>query len=312
MNCRAQSIHVSLVFYLLLLFCRTSSAQEDDLLYAVAQGPTPVLNTPEFAAVFGGADGRTLKEDKTGLIRELEWIAFSGTVFEINDIYDYGEYRIYKVVSAEYPYRSESGYFIDSRFVDIRSASPDPRKIIVPSQATIIQNLRENEDIDLYVWGGNISDGVPSLLELYPPQGELDPVTRKRWQLQGLDCSGLLFEATNGYTPRNTSALVNFGEPVHIKGLSAAQIADTLQPLDIIAWAGHVIIVIDSFQAIESRARYFSREKDDKSGVLIRDLYQVILETMRSRCPVNNFDHTARHKQFVVRRWYKTADPKPN
>ncbi|MGD0584971.1 MAG: peptidoglycan endopeptidase, partial [Oryzomonas sp.] len=49
--------------------------------YGVARSATPVLNSPAFSDVFGGADGRSLKTDRCGQVRQLEFIALPGTVF---------------------------------------------------------------------------------------------------------------------------------------------------------------------------------------------------------------------------------------
>lgn len=295
---------VTLTFIIFLYSICLSSAQEKKLLYAVALEETPVLNTPDFNSVFGGDDGRTLSVDTSGLIRELEWIAFKGTVFTIHDIYLHGQNTIYKVTSEEYPYQSQTGYFVDSRFVKTYATRPKSREINLPSKEEIVQYLWARQDTHQYIWGGNVSRGVVSMLTFYPPQGQIAQATRDLWMLKGLDCSGLLFEATNGYTPRNTSKLVVFGEPVSIFGKSARQITDYIQPLDLIVWPGHVMIVLDDDHAIESLARSTNKFPDMSNGVRIRDLYQVIRETMDSRTPVNIYDHNTSDKQFVIRRWY--------
>ncbi|HPE85225.1 MAG TPA: hypothetical protein PLO43_03500, partial [Chlamydiales bacterium] len=60
----------------------------------------------------------------------------------------------------------------------------------------------------------------------------------------GVDCSGLLYEASYGLTPRNTSELISFGEERSL---------ENLQPLDLLVWKGHVVIVLDPYHTIESR-----------------------------------------------------------
>jgi hypothetical protein len=52
----------------------TNLTQAQDFYFAVAKEPTPVLNSPDFEAVFGGSDGMTVKTDASGLIREMEFI----------------------------------------------------------------------------------------------------------------------------------------------------------------------------------------------------------------------------------------------
>ena len=90
------------------------------------------------------------------------------------------------------------------------------------------------------------------MLKHYTPAQILDPVLQQKWQLKGVDCSGLLYWATNGATPRNTSALVNYGTGVMIMGLSIDQILTELKPLDLIVWSGHVLIVLPGERVIES------------------------------------------------------------
>ena len=140
-----------------------------------------------------------------------------------------------------------------------------------------------------YVWGGNVAEGV---------------VDRwgdgSRTLLAGLDCSGLLYEATGGFTPRNTSSLVNYGKAVPIAGKSAAAIAAGLQPLDLIVWPGHVLIVIDGGKLIESRLVC----GNPAEGVRIRPLGRALEEIMKSRRPVESI--SGKGKEFVVRRWYES------
>ncbi len=105
-----------------------------------------------------------------------------------------------------------------------------------------------------------------------------------------------MYEATNGYTERNTSKLIYEGEPVLIEGLSAEEIANILKPLDMIVWKGHVIYVYDEITAIQSAL--------SKGGVVKTDLIETLKHLMETRRPVNNYD-AATGERFVVRRWFK-------
>src|SRR5687768_9498612 len=89
------------IILLILLVMTTLRAYSQDLLYAVAKEPTPVLNSPDFSAVFGGADGLTVKNDNQGLIREMEFIALPGTVFELVGEFDHDDHKIFKVETKE-------------------------------------------------------------------------------------------------------------------------------------------------------------------------------------------------------------------
>jgi cell wall-associated NlpC family hydrolase len=68
-----------------------------------------------------------------------------------------------------------------------------------------------------YIWGGNSPIGSLRMLDLYPTNQAIDDLTRAKWTMAGFDCSGLLFWATDGYTPRNTSKLMMFGTGLDIE-----------------------------------------------------------------------------------------------
>jgi hypothetical protein len=293
------------LFTLLFFLAMASPLQALDMppLYAVATLPAPVLNTPEFAAVFGGVDGKTLLLDASGLVREVEFVAIPGTMFRIEESLKRGSRTIYRVTTDDYPYPSKSGYFLDSRFVSTTTKPPLPRPKLLPARQRVIENLLAAEG-SRYVWGGNFRAGIPQLLDFYPPApgSQLTPATKEKWQLAGVDCSGILYEATNGFTPRNTSSLVEYGRTVPIAGLEPQRIARLLEPLDLIVWAGHVMIVIDRERLIESRLD----PKGNGGGVTVRPLLGALLEIMKARVPQDEYQATAADgtKCFVVRRWY--------
>ncbi len=265
--------------------------------YAVALLPTPVLNTPDFAGVFGGPDGRALAGDRCGLIRAVEFVALPGTPFRVAETIGTGERVVYRVTTADYPYPTKTGYYVDGRFVTTTTVEPPPRPRHLPPREAVIANLLAARG-SRYVWGGNVRNGIPEMLALFPPRKPpLSPRERDRWELRGVDCSGLLYEATSGYTPRNTSALVTYGRGVAIAGLGAAAIARRIEPLDLIVWNGHVMIALDRERLIESRLDCTGKH----DGVQIRQLRQALEELMRTRTPLDNFREG---KGFVIRRWY--------
>jgi hypothetical protein len=261
--------------------------------YAVTKSAAPVLNSPDFESVFGGADGISVKTDNQGLIREIEFVAFKNTVFEILDETDKGGFKIYKVSTDDYNYNSE--LYIDSRFVKVTSKKPNIKSRNLPPKKKILSFLN-NAVGSKYIWGGNYISGISKILEYYPPAGEISAETKMLWSLKGCDCSGLMYEATNGFTERNTSKLIYEGEPVLIEGLSAVEIADKLKPLDMIVWIGHVIYVYDEITAIQSAL--------SKGGVVKTDLIETLKHLMETRTPVNDYDEGSGDR-FVVRRWYK-------
>lgn len=274
--------------------------------YAVALSPVPVLNTPDVRSIFGGQDGKSLALDRCGQIRALEFIALPGTPFRVESVIDNAGFPVYRVTTDDYPYPSTTGYFIDSRLVRTSAIPPEPRLPRLPNREKVIATMVSASGSS-YVWGGNVRSGLPDLLALYPPATPFKPDSRtaQRWTLKGLDCSGLLYEATDGFTPRNTSTLIRYGEPVPIAGLEAEGIAERVMPLDLIVWSGHVIIVIDRERVIESRLDCDALG----GGVVISGLRERLSELLKTRVPLDSWqDGTVDGKKgFVVRRWYHTA-----
>ena len=277
-------------------------------LYAIGEIPTPVLNTPSFSSVFGGQDGKTLHLDGCGQIRELEFIALPQTVFKIEEAIESGKTVIFRVTTKEYSYPTAKGYFVDSRFVKTTRTEPPERPKALPPRQTILEKLILAKGI-AYTWGGNYRQGIPELLSLYPlpADASISPEVKSRWMLQGLDCSGLLYEATNGYTPRNTSSLVHFGVPVRIAGLQAGQIMKKVESLDIIVWPGHMLIILDRERAIESRLDCSKEKgKGPPGGVRIRPLREALNEILERRIPADQYgdQEETEKRKFVIRRWY--------
>lgn len=91
--------------------------------------------------------------------------------------------------------------------------------------------------------------------ELFPSSIQLSALDHQRKLMQGVDCSGLLYQATKGFTPRNSRSLLQFGSGVVIEGKSVKELKKLLQPLDLIVRNGHVVIVLDGERTIESRGR---------------------------------------------------------
>lgn len=265
--------------------------------YGVAQVAAPVLNVPHFAAVFGGKDGLTLKTDSCGQVRELEYIALPGTVFSILEKKRIADSVVFQVATAEYDVPSNVRLYVDSRFVRLEKGVPAQRIKSLPQRDRIVAALRSQAGIS-YVWGGNVPCGVPQLASWFF-RGITDA------PLAGVDCSGLLYHATNGWTPRNTSQLTGYGRGVVLAGKSVAEIVPLLQPLDVIVWNGHVIIVLDHENAIESRLEC---GRPGNGGVIITPLSQRLAEIMRSRRPLNAWLKGKKlNDGFVVRRWLPPA-----
>ena len=281
------------VFIAVFLLNTIACSQNNQIKpYALSKGYTPVLNSPEFSSVFGGKTGTDVKLDKEGLIAEMEFIAFPNTVFDINGTEVRNEILYYEVTTNDYQYNSAKLY-IDSRFVKTYSKRPEERKKILPEKDEIVINLKSFLGYP-YMWGGNYADGISEMFEYYPPKGNVSDNTKDLWILKGLDCSGLLYQATDGYTIRNSSSLTSIGSAVEIKDKSATEISELVIPLDLIVWNGHVVIVLDKETVIESTPAY---------GVHTTNLIVRLNKIMNERKPENDWNSSS-GKRFVIRRWY--------
>lgn len=284
---------------LVLLFLSVGTIPADAAEYATARRAAPVLNSPDMQAVFGGATGRELKTDRCGQVRELEFIALPGTLFTLLKKHSSGTSDVYQVATDEYPAPANDRLYVDSRFLTPVTSAATPRVRSLPPQGEIVASLRSTAGKP-YVWGGNVPGGVPELTDLFYTAGR--PDGRGVRELAGLDCSGLLYHATGGWTPRNSSQLTSYGRGVSIAGKKSAEIAALLQPLDLIVWNGHVIIVLDRQTAIESRLVCGT---PGNGGVVLTPLSQRIAEITRTRSPADVWPGGKKSREiFVVRRWY--------
>jgi cell wall-associated NlpC family hydrolase len=283
-----------LTVFLFLLFAGTIYPQiNSNEQYAIALDFTPVLNTSDFYSVFGGKSGDKVKLDEEGLIHEMEFIAYPNTVFEIIESIPEGFHFIYNVTTKDYQYKS-SKLYIDSRFVKVTNKKPEDRKVLLPSKDDIINNLQSLVGYP-YMWGGNYADGIIKMLDYYRPKINIPEDVKSLWIMKGVDCSGLLYQVTGGYTPRNTSSLTTFGEAVEIEGKDINEIAELVLPLDLIVLKGHVIIVLDNETVIESTP---------KTGVHKSNLIARLNNIISERKAVNDWKSTS-GSRFVIRRWYK-------
>lgn len=241
-----------------------------------AAKPTPVLNTPDFEFAFGGKTGTEIPLNERGLPFCFEFVALPGTLFQI--------------VKQESPfvaqvlcpiYRPQTPLYIDLRFTKPGKEERVPQ---TPSKETLLERMERRLGTP-YVWGGNWGAGIPELIHYYPPKGQLDLHTQQLWILQGVDCSGLLYEASRGATPRNTGELVYYGKTLT---------TNDLQPLDMIVYPGHVLFVLDSHKVIESRF---------PKGVILSDLKTRLDELRQTRTQVPEWKSDLNpSKHFTIRR----------
>lgn len=255
--------------------------------FAIAKSPTPLLSTSEWHMVFPDKEPLPL-EKRSGLLRPVEGVAFPGTKFTLLEERKREEgHSIFLIQSKGWG----SSLWVDSRFLTFCSTEPEERKIALPTKEAMIDFLYACYAKKIpYIWGGNYHLGIPELLTYYPSFSKEEKTIRT---LSGLDCSGLIYEMTDGFTPRNTSQMLEegFGVTIPIKGLSVEEILSRLQPLDLIVHKGHVVIFLNSEAIIESRHH---------KGIVITPPKERILEILESKVPSNRWNSP---QDFIVKRW---------
>ena len=242
--------------------------------YFLVKKAAPVLNAPDFKAVFHNP----MPLSEQGHPYQYEFVALPGMVFKVarllNDT----------IAEIHWPEYSSQALFTDRRFGSLVETPLPPEKKPLYAK-TILETMERRIGVP-YVWGGNWANGIPEMLDYYPPSQALSPRMKDLWTFRGLDCSGLLFEASMGATPRNTSQLVTFGRPVTL---------NDLQPLDMIVYPGHVLFVRDAKTSIESRSPY---------GVVIAPLEERLREILQTRAVVETWvSGTDPSRFFTLRRF---------
>jgi hypothetical protein len=261
--------------------------------FAYTHSFTPILDSDCFDQIFGGENGRTLPVDSQGLLRHVETVAFPFTKMQVLE--QKNQY-IVRIKTADYPYGEN--LFVDKRFLQPCAQESPERKPVLPSPSAILSTM-DSLIGTRYFWGGNCL-GIPEMMEFYPPQvgfGELDETTLRNWTFQGVDCSGLIYFATQGYTPRNTSSWVTYGQPVPLEGMKISQILEHLKPLDALVWPGHIIFVKDSGHIIESLGGH---------GVIVQDIRSRLTDIIEIKGYTlkNVWNKNQAEKHFVIRRWH--------
>jgi len=273
---------MTLRIVLLLLFCCCIGPRQaitaDLPGFAVAGKPTPVFSTAQSAV-----PQAKQHKDHCGQVRQLEFIALPGTVFEVvaapADIP-----AVLQVRTNDYQAPPGTRLYVAAELLTLQKTAPPARKPQLPEASKIVQQLRTAVGLP-YVWGGNLRSGVTQVGQLW---------------FAGLDCSGLLYEATDGFTPRNTEQLVDFGTAVSIEDKTIPELVQLLRPLDLIVWKGHVIIVLDQKTAVESILNC----SVGGDGVVTTPLGKRLKQLLKQRRPANSWPAGAgKSAHFVVRRW---------
>ncbi len=243
-----------------------------------AKLPTPIFNTPEIASLFR----LPLPLDSRGFLLQLETIALPGTFFQI-------EKRISEqICQITTPAYSGQKLFVDIRFLGEEISPPPSLPSIAALQKRLLSFIGSR-----YLWGGNWKEGLPHMLSFFPPPRTLTSEEERLWCLRGVDCSGLLYEATNGLLPRNTLDQVKIGRTLASSG--------PFLPLDLLFYrqngVGHVVALLDKATCIESRAT--------KGGVLITPL-QERLEELRAthRAASSRKEYLTRSHHYLWIRWH--------
>jgi len=193
----------------------------------------------------------------------LEMVLLPGSVMRVIEEQD----DLLQVTTNEYA--STKPLYVDRRFVTICKEEPKEREKRLPSRKEMLERLHAFPKLP-YVWGGNVPEGVPELLTYNPPPKQLSSMELLEWQLKGVDCSGLVYAITNGWTKRNSSDIYVIYPEVK-----------TVKPLDLIVWPGHVMIVLSHDQIIESR-------KGD--GIVRSNLKKRLSEVERWKPKIVRFD----------------------
>ena len=274
--------------------------------YWVALSPTPVFsldsNNPDISYVMWWEWTTGLHLDSTNLIRELTVVYPQWTVFSLIRKVTKGKYTYYQVRTKEFDGKSSPtyDYYVDSRFIEVSKTKPKDRISHLPSREQVLKNLYSALG-SAYVRWGSWYQGIPEMSLYFPSSYTLNKWEQSQKTLKGVDCSWLLYQATDGYTPRTSYWLVGYWEAIDISWNTVNQIIQKLKPLDLIVRGWHVIIVYDNTYVIESR-----RKNNFKWGVMLTKIKDRLNEIFETRKPVNNRYGSSlpAAEKFVVRRRY--------
>ena len=243
--------------------------------------------------------------DSYNTIDQLAIVLPVGTAVTLIDKVESWDFTYYEARTRDFDawYGKDTAYFLDSRFVEKQDEKPDELIHELPDKNTIYKNLLSAVDTQ-YIWWGSYYQWIPEINELYPTPSDVQLSTWEQQYkiLQWTDCSWLLWQATNGYTPRNTRWLLTFWQSVPISWNSVSQIIEKVQPLDLIVWAWHVIIILSDEYVIESLWK-----ENYEWGAEIVKLDERLEDIFTRRQPVDEWNESElpEKEKFVIRRWFK-------
>lgn len=242
--------------------------------------------------------------DSFNTIDQLDMVLPEWTPVTLIDKVEKWDFTYYEVRTRDFDawYGKDIAYFLDSRFIEKKENKPAEVIHELPEKKEIYNTLFSAVGTQYIRWGAHYQ-WIPEINDFYPTPEEVSLSTGEQQYkiLQWTDCSGLLWQATNGYTPRNTRQLLTFWKSIPISWDSVNQIINKVQPLDLIVWAGHVIIILSDEYAIESLW------KDNfEWGTEIVSLQERLEDIFTRRQPVDEWNESElpEKEKFVIRRWY--------
>lgn len=130
-------------------------------LYSMPIVSTPVFYRSDISTIFGGgeATGGLLLDDY-GQVDPLEFVAFRGTVMKVVSVLKDKDHLVYQITTPAYPYPTESGYFVDSRMVQLFIApygkldeayAKDRSHLALPKEDQILEKMKSLSGA-MYVW----------------------------------------------------------------------------------------------------------------------------------------------------------------
>jgi hypothetical protein len=227
-----------------------------------------------------------LEKDHLGLFRPLEMIVLPGEKM-ITSVIDR---NIMKVLCPDLGHSQP--FFALSRFFGSPLQSFDRDED--SEKKSIIAQLQSYLGLP-YVWGGNwvLKPSDQKLIEDLFFDHSHRFIKNLSYLFSGLDCSGLLYAASKGKVPRNTSELIKFGQSLPIDRLDNRQILELVLPLDILVWKGHVLIFLEKNKLIESRHGY---------GVVTSIAHERLDEIRQTKTPSS----LIKEDSFVINRWLQS------
>lgn len=161
------------------------------------------------------------------------------------------------VTSAYHRYAIEPLFALDAVLEPFRGHC-EPGAGRPPKRADVLARLLELLGTP-YLFGGTSERGSPRQRQVLVELGafeerdldhpELDRIARAH----GIDCSGLLNAATEGFFIGDSRDTVHLGPVLDLReGTPPDEVARMLEPLDVIVWQGHMVIAMGDGRIIQS------------------------------------------------------------